>query len=646
MLKYALDNHGARENDLVLSFFFHGRGGELQKTPLGLFRSLLHQILGGAPDAAPDLVNTFETRCREFGNPGEKWQWHEAELRGFFESSLLNVRENHPVWLFVDALDECGEGNAVELVGVFKSLLGSLASQPAGRGQVRICFSCRHYPIVDVERSMFEICAEDGNANDISTFVDGRLAAFCTRTSSNTLPTLITERASGIFMWARLVVDRILDLERKGFELRKMQAAVRSTPEELNDLYRELVQDMKPASLKLVEWICFAARPLSLDELRWAMIIEADCPYQYESLQAYQNADEYVSDSVRMKRRIQTLSRGLTEVTPTRPVVQFIHQSVKDFFIEEGLLTLGGYKTSTEAAIRAHFKFSKICLRYLSMEEIGQSTSYEGDGFEFLNYATAWWVAHTKQCDDGSVPQNDLLALLGWPSDAFVELWLRVCQEIYRIRGHIDRAFWTKHHQPMRTNLVHVLSKHGVSLLLTTILQNIDEAISCVDANDGLCRTPLSWAAEEGRVAVVKLLLGTDIVNVNARDLLGRTPFWYAVYNRHEVIVKLLLDTGKVDVNVYLKAIGDGTPLLLAAAMGQVSIVKMLLGTGKVNVDAKGRYGCTPLMRAAEMGHTAVVKLLLDTGKVDVDAQNGVGGTASAYAARNGHHDILCLLHG
>ncbi len=139
-----------------------------------------------------------------------------------------------------------------------------------------------------------------------------------------------------------------------------MEAVVRSTPPDLDELYRQLIQGMGPASLKLIQWVCFATRPLSLDELRWAMAIDVDCLHQ--SLQACHSAEDYVPDSARMKRQVQTLSRGLAEVTNAQ-VVQFIHQSVKDFFVEKGLSALDGNVTSTEAAIRAHFRLSKICVR-------------------------------------------------------------------------------------------------------------------------------------------------------------------------------------------------------------------------------------------------------------------------------------------
>ncbi|KAH7175771.1 hypothetical protein EDB81DRAFT_836086 [Dactylonectria macrodidyma] len=558
LLRYALKNTIKKPNTgeraLILSFFFHGRGTELQKTPLGLFRALLHQLLSRVPDALPDLVAHFQQQCETRGKPGEGWQWHPRELQRFFESSLLKVLKTRPFWLFIDALDECGEKTAVKLVEEFKSLLQRLLS--IGLKHIHICFTCRHYPILPDLDGTLQICTEKENREDISTFVQDKLSSFRGRTSS-TIPELITNRADGVFMWAWLVVKQVLVLEREGAGPTGIEAKIHLVPQELDDLYRELIRNMGSDSLKLIQWICFATRPLSRDELRWAMLVDADCPHR--SLYECQSAGDYISDDDRMKRRVQALSHGLAEVKSDTNVVQFIHQSVKDFFVEKGLSALDE-SAKTDLVVRvAHRRLSRTCIRYLAMEEIGRAASHERyrlrSKFPFLHYATTSWVAHTRQSDARSVPQEDILEYFAGPLNTLMERWVR----IYRILEE-----YSDDCPPKGTSLVHVMSRYGVAGALWAILER---------------------AGQSG-------------ININAKDSNGRTPLSWAAGGGHEVVVQLLLKTGKFDVARWPKAV----------------VRILLLATGKADIDTKDRNGRTPLSYAAANGHEAVVRLLFNRG--------------------------------
>ena len=434
ILKYAVDNFGAKHSDLVLSLFFHNRGDTLQWSPLGLFRRMLHQILRLAPNALPDLVDVFREKREERGPPGISWEWHREELWSHLKSSLRRILEVHSIWLFVDALDECGEKQALYLVDRFRALLQGL---PSTGQKFHICFSSRHYPVLD-PYCRFEICLENENREDITTYVNERLSTL------PTLSALVTKQASGVFWWAHDVVQRVLDLDRDGASQGMIKAEIESIPPDLSKLYEELIQDMGSRSVKLMQWICFATRPLSLDELRWALLIDGDCPQK--SLRAYLESPSYISGSSRMKRQIQTLSRGLAEVIfpaldgnehisdtsvssssltmAKEPIVQFIHPSVKDFLVRGGLLTFSRNSPSLDAAIGlAHHQLSKICLRYLGMEEIGQSRTYDRRDFPFLSYATISWLSHMRESSSRGVVQQDLGKLFSRSPNSFAHIW-------------------------------------------------------------------------------------------------------------------------------------------------------------------------------------------------------------------------------
>ncbi|KAI4862015.1 hypothetical protein F4820DRAFT_39340 [Hypoxylon rubiginosum] len=513
LLKHALKNQKstlrATSSDLVISFFFHDRGDDLQKTPLGFFRSVIHQVLSQVPIALSDLVHEFQRRREQIGKPGQQWQWHERELQDFFKLSLSNALKTRPVWLFVDALDECGKENAVKLFQWFKTLLQTL---PNTNLQCHICVTCRHYPVLDRD-CPFEICPEHENAQDISTYVQGQFSG-SSELAESPIPALITTGASGVFMWARLVVKQVLELDIEGAGLEEIKEQIKAIPRELDELYRKLVQGMrdKQASLKLIRWIHFATKPLSLNELRWAMAVETNYPQR--SLRECQKSRNYILSNDRMQRQVQTLSCGLAEVSSGAQTVQFIHQSVKDFFIEGGLLILDNSSASTSVAIGlAHFQLSRICIHFLAMEEIGQSTDntrgkLESD-FPFLYYATTFWVTHAKESDARDVPQEDLLELFAWPSNALTDIWARVYQEFSK----------GSYHCPSKgTSLLHIMARNHILGALIPILRKAGQTTTSLDPKDSSNRTPLSWAAEEGHEAVVRLLLETHQVEVNSKD--------------------------------------------------------------------------------------------------------------------------------
>ena len=99
---------------------------------------------------------------------------------------------------------------------------------------------------------------------------------------------------------------------------------------------------------------------------------------------------------------------------------------------------------------------------------------------------------------------------------------------------------------------------------------------------------------------------------VNKRDSRGWTPLSYAAENGHEAVVKLLLEKG---AELETKDLHYGrTPLLYAARNGHEAVVKLLLEKGAELETKNDAYGGTPLSYAAENGHEAVVKLLLEKG--------------------------------
>lgn len=247
------------------------------------------------------------------------------------------------------------------------------------------------------------------------------------------------------------------------------------------------------------------------------MVVDGDCPHN--SLQPFQS-EEATLDCDRMERRLKTLSRGLTEAVKSSNarIVQFIHQSVKDFFVEKGLSALDEpAKTDLIVGI-AHSRLSRTYIRYLAMEEIAQSTSQNRDylvsAFPLLRYATTSWVVHAKESEINQ--QYDLL-----PSEPLFKLWVQTY-------GIIDR--YSEDCPPGATSILHIVSRYQLIGPLQVILQGKGQHCKEINGSNDYGRTPLLLAAENGHEDVVQKLLEKG-TNLEANDDNDRAPLLLAAQN-------------------------------------------------------------------------------------------------------------------
>ena len=105
---------------------------------------------------------------------------------------------------------------------------------------------------------------------------------------------------------------------------------------------------------------------------------------------------------------------------------------------------------------------------------------------------------------------------------------------------------------------------------------------------------PIHDAAGAGDVEKVRALLAVDRTAVDAKDGNGHTPLLIAAANGQIEVMKLLLEKGAA---VDAKDSNGSTPLTLAVWQGYLDMAKLLLEKGAA-VDAKTNEGFTPLMFA------------------------------------------------
>jgi hypothetical protein len=137
-----------------LDFFFTGRGESLQKTTLGMYRSLLHQIYTQSTTARELIYEAYKAK-KDIQTANEQiiWNWQAFEHKTLLTKVVTKVAAMNEITLFIDALDEAVLSNrdkaTLELVKYFYELNDMTFRNDDGIiGGVRICISCRHYPVV------------------------------------------------------------------------------------------------------------------------------------------------------------------------------------------------------------------------------------------------------------------------------------------------------------------------------------------------------------------------------------------------------------------------------------------------------------------------------------------------------------------
>lgn len=128
-------------DNVVVSFFFNARGTQLQKSTEGMYRSLLCQLLDQMPHLAAILPRHG---CERLQRPG----WPIKLLQDVLRQALLLV-DSARLTCYVDALDECQDEDARDMIDFFDMLATSAAVPNIN---LHILLSSRHYPQIDIAR--------------------------------------------------------------------------------------------------------------------------------------------------------------------------------------------------------------------------------------------------------------------------------------------------------------------------------------------------------------------------------------------------------------------------------------------------------------------------------------------------------------
>ena len=367
--------------------------------------------------------------------------------------------------------------------------------------------------------------------------------------------------------------------------------------------------DKKDLAWQVLSWITCAKRPLATSELQHALAIELG-----ES-----SLDE---DNIPQIEDMVSVCAGLVTVDEESEIIRLVHYTTQEYFERTRETWFPNLET----------EITRICVTYLSFYTFESGICQDDGAFEerlwsnqLYDYASCNWGNHAREAFT-SIPEVH----------NFLKRNAQVQASIQALLVENEGEQYSQIYPRKMTGL-HLAAYFGVEKTVQHLL-----GINIPNEKDEAGRTPLSWAAQNGHEAVVKLLLVNN-AEVNLKDTVyGQTPLTRAALIGHEAIVKLLLvNSAEIDS----QDIFGRTPLSWAAEMGQKDVFKLFVDKG-ADIDLKDAHIRAPLSYAAENGHEAILKLLL-ADNADVNLKDTwLSRTPLMWATANGHEAVVKLLLG
>ncbi|PKK41011.1 hypothetical protein CI102_15285 [Trichoderma harzianum] len=554
---YAKNKWKATADANVISFFFNARGVQLEKSTEGMYRSLLFQVIQKFPDVLHDSDHIFQARHNQA-------TWDIETLQALFTHAATKLGQRQII-CFIDALDECDISEVENMVEYFENL-GDQAAE--SQTKMYICFSSRHYPHIDI-RNGLKLTLEDqpGHGEDLEKYVRSKLRAGNSKASQE-VSAEILERASGVFLEFR--DGRIFAVKQRLKEL----------PDGLSNLFKDILcrdNHNMDDLLLCIQWILYAARPLTCEEYYFALVSGLDP--SPENLVRY---DRESTTPAAMELYLLSSSKGLAELVKSKArTVQFIHESVRDFLIKDNGIRQLWPNHAASFKSYSHDRLKQCCDTYCnidiservpqgeplpnaSSEQAKELRTRVSKEFPFLDYATRHVLHHANAAEDD-------ISQLTFLKNFALKRWLHLYNlfQRYEVQRYTAKA-----------SLVYILAEHNLPSLVRSAVNNgfdahpkgerygypllaalrngheevykalqphcnaLDKIIDQNDYHKGFSipkittrrgRTPLSYAASSGSEACLRALLSCGS-HIEAADKDGRTPLLYAANGKNEAI--------------------------------------------------------------------------------------------------------------
>ncbi|KAL5330616.1 hypothetical protein ACEPPN_000135 [Leptodophora sp. 'Broadleaf-Isolate-01'] len=366
-------------NDSKNTAFFYCKENDSEKNScISIYRGLLSQMLNNHRDLIPychdRMVSTGEINLTTVTQA-------ESLLKVLFEKAD-NTR------VVIDGLDECDVDQRKLLLAFFTDAVDHFDERDPGK--LRVLLISQDY--LDIQKALQ--CAtvlkltNENNEADIKTYVREWSLKFQSKYELE--PAILEEiqystcaRAKGMFLFAKLVMQHLYDLETQDNLLNEIEFY--GFPAGLEEAYERIIGRLQRTLSKtqwaitrnLMGWMVCAKRPLRWREIQAAVSMNAE----------HQTFD---FDKRRLRSSIQDYCGSLIQVL-SEDRVELIHTTAKMHIASSNYIS----KSAVDCSL------TTLCLRYLTFEIFTAELDDESlkrairlGALSLQDYAVAKWMEH------------------------------------------------------------------------------------------------------------------------------------------------------------------------------------------------------------------------------------------------------------
>ncbi|KAL8882710.1 MAG: hypothetical protein Q9192_007538, partial [Flavoplaca navasiana] len=464
----------------AFSYFYCTRDDaeKARANPDEIMRAILKQL--SCPDASQPIhaavLGEYQKRQKDADEDGldpTKLPLQDCK------SLILEISDQLPIVVMVDALDECDPLRRHELLQALEDIVQSSNSLVkviiSSRDDLDISYRLAGVPNVYI--------SSDDSRDDLDRFVERELdkAIEEQRLLRGQVPTCLRQQiidrlragANGMFLWAHLQIRNLCDPERM-IVASDVEDALQRLPTTLVALYSSILDRIdriaphgRLLATKTLSWVLCARRPL--DPAIMAQMLQ---PSRSENLLHAQD--------------ILGLCCNLVVLDNSLEVFRFAHASVREFLESQPRFS---YRNINSDA-------AKDCVRVIINAPTPTSTG--------LEYANRFWAEHhlVSNPQSGETTPNEMISTMNADKIFYIR----------RFHGDDLSDCWVEFGKTTSSK-IHPSNKSNATLLRLASKSNLLE--------------------------VIEAILECLVVNVNQKTTKGRNLFDITLCNGHEEVVKV-----------------------------------------------------------------------------------------------------------